>query len=69
MSIWRSVFRIAEHPSNGKGNGGAKISTVFAYLDCGHVRSYPKSKAPTGRYKVRCPDCSALEARTTKGKA
>ena len=55
--IWRPVQHILDHPNNGQGHGGAKISTVFVHLGCGHVRSYPKSKAPSGTHKVRCVQC------------
>jgi hypothetical protein len=55
--IWRSEVRRTDHPDNGRGKGGCKVSSVFIHLDCGHTKVYGRSSAPSGRGKIRCPDC------------
>lgn len=54
---WRWIESITDHPDNRKGVGGCIVGTVFVRLGCGHTRTYPKSKAPSGKNQVRCAEC------------
>lgn len=68
IKIWRTVSFVRDHPGNGQGVGGCITSTVFALLNCGHSRSYPKSKSPNIGSLARCRDCEMLTALAAVGK-
>lgn len=54
---WRS-FVLIDHPSNGKGCGGAIVSTKFAVMVCGHSKAFPASRTPKS-ITIRCQECEA----------
>lgn len=57
----REIIERRMHPSNGKGCGGARVSSVFVKLKCGHVLS--RGLSAVGQSRTLCGECRAVGIR------